>query len=88
MSEVGSQHGVKLDATESPAARRQRMACTLRVMHDEGRGRGEQLAERFLLRGAQFDGVDHERLVVGGEDKADHVASRRPCIPLDKHAER
>ena len=88
VSEIGSQHGVELDATESPAARRQRMARTLRVVHDEGRGRGEQLAERVLLLGAQFDGVDNERLVVGGEDKAGHVASRRPRIPLDKHAER
>ena len=57
-------------------------------MHDEGRGRSEHLAERFLLLGAQFDRVDDESLTVGGEDKTGHVASRRPHIPLDKHSER
>ena len=88
MREIGSQHGVARDATESPAARGERVTRTLRVVHDKGRGRGEDLAECFLLLGAQFDGVNHERLVLGGEDKAGDVATSRPHIALNEHGER
>ena len=88
MREVRRQHRVALDGAESPAARRKRMARTLRVVHDKGRGRGQDLAECFLLLGAQFDGVDHERLVVRGEDKAGDVATSGPHVALNEHSER
>ena len=88
VGEVGSQHRVELNAPECPTTRLERMARPLRVMHDEGRGCGEHLAKSFLLLGAQFDGVDNERLVGGGEDKAGHVTTRRPRVPLDQHSER
>ena len=64
------------------------MTRTLRVVHDEGRGRGEHLAECFLLLGAQFDGVDHECLVVRGEDKAGDIAASRPHVAFNEHGER
>ncbi|SIA96193.1 Uncharacterised protein [Mycobacteroides abscessus subsp. abscessus] len=64
------------------------MTRTLRVVHDKGRGRGEDLAECFLLLGAQFDRVNHERLVLGGKDKAGDVATSRPHIALNEHSER
>ena len=63
--EVGSQHGVDLDAAESPAARSERMTRALRVMHDQGRGRGKNVTESFLLRGAEFDGIDDECVAAG-----------------------
>ena len=88
MREVRRQHRVELDAAEGPAARRERMTRALRVVHDQGRGRGEDLGERFLLLGAQFDGVDHERLVVRGEDKAGDIATSRPHVALNEHGER
>ena len=65
MSEVGSQHGVELDAAESPAARSERMARPLRVMHDQGRGRGKNVTKRVLLLGAELGRIDHERVAAG-----------------------
>ena len=88
MREVRRQHRVELDATESPAARRERMTRTLRVVHDQGRGRGEDLGERFLLCGTQFDGVDHECFVVRGKNKAGDIATSRPHVALNEHGER
>ena len=65
MREVGGQHGVELDGAESPAARRKRMARPLRVMHDQGRGRGKNITKRFLLLGAELGRIDDERVAAG-----------------------
>ena len=64
------------------------MTRALRVVHDQGRGRGEDLSERFLLCGTQFDGVDHERFVVRGKNKAGNIATSRPQVALNEHGER
>ena len=64
------------------------MTRTLRVVHDQRRGRGKDLAERFFLCGTQFDGVDHECLVVRGKNKAGDIATSRPHITFNEHGER
>ena len=87
MGKVGRKHRVEADLTERPAARRQGVSRSLRVVNDQVRGLCENVGHSPLLRWAEFGGVNNERVIGTSEDEARDVAAGRAYIAFDKESE-
>ena len=87
MGQVRGEHRVEGRRSEGPSPRCEGVTRSLRVVHDEGRGLGEDGGERALLRGAELGWINDQGLVGGREDDLGDISSGWAHVAFDEEGD-